>query len=507
MTALWMERRFRRRASVVLGLMLIAMALLVVDGCSTVLGIGDLPIDAGSDGTLADARVDSSVDAGCHPACSGSTPYCLSHTCVECKPNSVGCNAAGAPQECNAGGVWVPAPACGTSTPYCLGGACVQCTPTIDPPECIPEAGLKICDAGVFEVVGCPCANNECQAWPTGKMGDCRFDAGTVTRYDPGFVLDCKSLYIDVDAMVLFEPPEGGAPTPPAWSIIGVVDNATINGTIAGQVNALGTDSVVKVVVPASDGGPGETLTYTLVQAEGGAGGSAGWNCSGGADLYAEGGAPAFGNGGGGAAEAIYIGNGEALPQATSCPTSCGTGTAAEPGKKASLGAGGYGTPAYGQDSGAEGAPPYGEAGANSNAGASGGGGGSRGRHGGLVYMRVIGALSGTGSIILSGQSGGPGGLGVATNGGLISTSGTCIPPLGDVGVQTFSGGASGGGGAGGAGGVFLLSYPGDAGAFLARVVVAGGSGGSSPALGGNYDNQPGAPGAAGFVEAGPIPP
>jgi hypothetical protein len=158
--------------------------------------------------------------------------------------------------------------------------------PSVEPPSCVADAGLQICDAGITEVIACACANAECQFWPTGTMGDCHYDSGTLTRYAPGFVLDCKSLEIDVGATVAFEPdPDGGSvDAAPQWSVIGVVGSATVDGTIVALVNSLGQDTTAKVTVPSSDGGPGQTFTYTYVQAEGGAGGSTGWACSGAPD-------------------------------------------------------------------------------------------------------------------------------------------------------------------------------------------------------------------------------
>jgi hypothetical protein len=502
----------RARIGIGVGLALGAASLAAIDGCSSILGIGDLPIDAGADATA--MRDQGAPDTGaCVPACSGTTPYCLDHACVACKPSSVGCNAAGAPQECNSGGTWVPAPACGTSTPYCLSGACVQCLPSKDPPVCLPDGGLQFCDdAGLFAFNACTCTNNECQQWPTGKLGDCHYDAGTYTRYDPGVVLDCKSLEIDHGATVAFVTnPEGGAlDAAGAWTVIGVVGDAVINGSITSQEDSLGHDMTLKVQVPSADGGPGEVLVYTYVQAEGGAGGSAGWTCAG---NLAEGGAPHMGNGGGGGGGGLYVAVNENPPGSMSCPTTCAPVTGGEAGQPATQwmgGAGGY-CPDVPAEGGA-GAVVYGATGGSGAYGypgieyeGSGAGGGSRGRHGGLVYMRVLGTLSGEGGVDLSGQAGGPGGVGVPWGIAFIFSGGSC-----GSGVDTFyntTGGGSGGGGAGGAGGAFVLRYQGDASAFLSQVNVSAGGGGYQSVIGGNGDHQPGANGAPGLIEAGPVLP
>jgi hypothetical protein len=54
---------------------------------------------------------------------------------------------------------------------------------------------------------------------------------------------------------------------------------------------------------------------------------------------------------------------------------------------------------------------------------------------------------------------------------------------------------------------VFVLRYQGDASAFLAQVNVSAGPGGYQTAFSGNDDHQPGANGAPGLVEAGPVLP
>jgi hypothetical protein len=510
-----MVRKYRTRVGIAVGLALATGGLLALDGCGAILGIGDLPIDAGPDGT-ADATSDRKApdhhapDAGaCVPACSGATPYCLDRACVECKPSSVGCSAAGAPQQCNGGGTWMPSPACGASTPYCLSGLCVQCLPSKNPPVCLPDGGLQFCsDAGLFVDDPCPCTNDECQRWPTGKLGDCRYDAGTYTRYDPGVVLDCKSLEIDPGATVAFTGnPEGGSPDAAArWTVIGVLGDAVINGTIVSQEDSLGHDISAKVQVPSADGGPGEVIVYQLVQAEGGAGGSAAWSCYG----FADGGLAKFGNGGGGGG-GTYIQTGVPLnPGSTACGTPCSVTDAGGPGQNAkpwSGGGGGY-CPDVAADGGAGGLV-FGAAGGDgvgSSVG-SGGGGGARGKHGGLVYMRVLGTLSGAGSIDLSGQAGGAGGAGT----GYYFSDTTYPFGSGCNGYflvfLDYSGAGSGGGGGGGAGGAFVLRYQGDAGAFLTQVNVSGGPGGFQAFQGGNADNQAGENGAPGLIDAGPIPP
>jgi hypothetical protein len=399
----------------------------------------------------------------------------------------------------------VPSPACGSSTPFCLAGECVQCLPSTYVATCLPEAGgLEYCsEAGVITTNACPCANAECQAWPTGSMGACRYDAGTYTRYDPGTTLDCRSLVIDNDATVAFlvNPEAGVIDAGPAWTLIGVVSDAVINGMIVSQVDSLGKDMTVKASVPAGDGGRSEDISFTFVQAKGGAGGTSGWTCAG---NFSDGGLPAFGNGGGGGAGTQVLASGVMNAGPSSCATLCGTTTTGDPGQNAGRWRGGTGgaSPDALQPGG-DGGVVFGEAGsAGAGSPSSGGGGGSRGRHGGLLYLRVLGTVSGTGSVQLSGQAGGPGGPGAAFNATIGPACGG--PPFG---IENIIGGASGGGGAGGCGGAFVLRCPNDASAFLSQVDVSGGGGGFQSSPGGNNDQEAGANGPPGRVDAGPVPP
>jgi hypothetical protein len=135
-------------------------------------------------------------------------------------------------------------------------------------------------------------------------------------------------------------------------------------------------------------------------------------------------------------------------------------------------GAGATAYGATGQDGQSIGA--YGESG--------GGGGGFRGAHGCLLYMKVANGavLSGGGVIDLSGQNGGNGGAGSACSNN--NSPCNCATPC----HRIESGGGPGGGAAGGSGGSFELRYNGPSNIQLLQSVttgngihLAGGAGGN----------------------------
>jgi hypothetical protein len=249
--------------------------------------------------------------------------------------------------------------------------------------------------------------------------------------------------------------------TPSAWSIIGVSGNATINGTIL--VRDGGAGSTYSAATP-----DGTILTYTLLQSSGGTGGS-GYDGSGG---YPAGGTPLFGNGGAGSS----------LSSANSIPTDIPT----------------YLHGGSGDDTGYNNYPQgyavvYGNRGPDGTGSSpyfngdpwfySGAGGGTRGRHGGLLYLMVQGKLSGTGIIDASGEAGGAGGN---------SALGT-----------THSGGGGGGGGAGGSGGKIMVRYHTNLTAPTLTYLIAPGAGGP-PGSGVAISPTPGSSGVQGAVDVKP---
>lgn len=163
----------------------------------------------------------------------------------------------------------------------------------------------------------------------------------------------------------------------------------------------------------------------------------------------------------------------------------CDGSTPGKPGGAATETKGGDGTTTYnGVGKPGVGAGIYATGGAAGYSGA-GSGGGSRGRHGQALYLQVRGSISGSGSVLLSGQDGGNGG---ATQDGY--TGCNCA----FVGIWR---GGGGGGGAGGSGGALLVR-----GAALPDTIVVdvnGGSGGSGGIGGWCNPAAAGTPGGVGF--------
>jgi sulfatase modifying factor 1 len=98
------------------------------DGCSNATTI----VQCG-----ADLVTDSPVST-----CSGSSPACLSGTCVACSPEATQCSGNGV-ETCGTNGQWGSAVPCSATTPFCANGAC-----TATPPSCQASGnGLTNCGA------------------------------------------------------------------------------------------------------------------------------------------------------------------------------------------------------------------------------------------------------------------------------------------------------------------------------------------------------------------------
>jgi hypothetical protein len=296
-------------------------------------------------------------------------------------------------------------------------------------------------------------------AWPAGKLGDLTVFAGSPVTLNAGSTSDYGSITINAGAVLEVIP----ASDPTGWTYLGVAGDLTVNGTLlvhygehtGGTFSERGPDpsGVVGFLT-------GEAVSATIVQNQGGAGGLAGYTCPAYAGITLAGGAPSTGNGGGGGGsiEITYA-------ACTICTTSCAlcsapnmNGTVGSPATATQGGNGGIGftSPA---GSGGPGATSYDGDGGDGTACSScgpyvsggGGGGGFRGRHGGLLYLKVRGKIGGNGSIDIAGENGGAGGMGGPYRNVL---GGPC-----GGGYIDESGGGGGGGGAGGSGGKLVLRY------------------------------------------------
>jgi hypothetical protein len=453
--------------------------------CSAVLDIYSLPEDAGPDVTDAtrpdamDATKPDAMDATARHDAGSDSALDAAHEA------SVPCKAA------------------------CVDGGVLTCS----------DAGARVfmtCSGDTFcsadGGVGCR------EGWPFGAQS-CHVAAGQTWGVRVGSVVDCTSLVIDDGGVLELVPPDqwdgGGGNLVEAWTIIGVADAAVINGTITGQWVGNGQPLTVTGAAPGPGGqdGGGEPLSYTFPHTtQGGAGGTGGFACY--PPFQAPGGRPSNGNGGGGgggatgesAGNSAFCGFPVCIQAVTQLPTGFGPGL--EGGVAAPLvgGTGGTGkstdqaqtTSHPGPTAGGAGgtaAEPGG--GSGGSTGAGGGGGGFRGATGGLLYLRVRGHLSGSGSVVLAGATGGTGGAGGTFVGGVYEDlEGTNCT---EGGYAFASGGGGGGGGAGGAGGAFFLRYEADGGAVPLHVSVAGGAGGagggSVPSTGQGGSGEAGAPG------------
>jgi hypothetical protein len=237
-------------------------------------------------------------------------------------------------------------------------------------------------------------------AWPTGTDGPLNVPSGSVTL-PAGSVKNYSSINIAAGASLIIDNSGSGSP----WTIIGCLGNCVIDGSILAK-NGEHTGGTFTATAP-----DGRSLSYLIAQAAGGVGGNGGTGLS-----PQVGGASAFGNGGGGAGA---FGAGVAAITSKGGNGGPGTGLVVGIGANVYAGTGGAGG----------GGPHY-----------YGGGGGSRGRHGQGIYLSVLGNLSGSGLVDVSGGAGGGGGNG----------------PSGLIGGSSSGGG---GGAAGGSGGKVVLRY------------------------------------------------
>ena len=379
--------------------------------------------------------------------------------------------------------------------------------------------------------------------WPTGKDGDLILTNGATQTLaagggsGPGGAYDFRNINIDATSTLTL--------SGDGWVVIGASGNVNVDGTVDGTPHhAQLTDLAVNA--PANDGtANGEQLTYLVNQAPGGSGGGGSCTISYGYyDCGGGGGGPGGGGGGGNSQgnETCMAGGGGG-----GSSSGGGNGTSAGCGNVGSNGGASASAIAQGGASGTQGAGQgYGGAGNNlgvgvggggggggamdyhdvcydqctntccidilfahicgqfsfcgtSNcnphfcgnvfygSGGGGGGGGGPGLNGQPVYLKVLGSLTGSGTINLSGGPGGTGANGL------------------DDAYGYGGAGGGGGGGSGGSGGTLALRMAPKADGTPKPIPgtlafnFGGGAGGPGGA-GGNGYSGPGAPGAEGSV-------
>ena len=282
-----------------------------------------------------------------------------------------------------------------------------------------------------------------------------------------------------------------------AWTEIECLKNFICNGTIIARAGYSGqTTHNGGTFTRVSSMGLG-TLSYTIAQAVGGAGGKGGtYSSSHSSMIGGAGGAQANGIGGGGGGSAsVTKETGHAPAGAGGAGGSNGGGYSGRFGLgNSTLGAGGNGGTAnvsgvnYGSGKGGAGGGGGGGAGAGDSlvALAAGGGGGYKGRHGKGLAIKVWGVISGTGTINASGENGYAGGAGGA---GIRWGS----YPYG------CTGGGGGGGGAGGSGGKVVLRYKAGTPPTISVARGTGGAGGAGGTDTQTYHGVAGGSGSNGY--------
>lgn len=282
----------------------------------------------------------------------------------------------------------------------------------------------------------------------TGADGDLVITSGQTVDLAEGSVKQYSSINIASGGTLRITGTTG------AWTEIGCSGDCVINGQIIARA---GYDGQVThsggTFTKTSAFGLG-SLSYTITQANGGAGGVGDFSISGGAQSLGRGGGGGGGNGGVGG-------------------TNGGAGGVGYSGAAGGAG-GGLGNGSTGGNASVGGASGVGGAGASGGGGGGrfdfksatsvyggGGGGGYKGHHGKGLVLYVEGILSGTGSVAASGRagfSGGNSGTGQGTGGAFVSSGG-------------------GGGGAGGSGGSVVIRYRNSG--TLPALTVIGGTGGA----------------------------
>ena len=301
-------------------------------------------------------------------------------------------------------------------------------------------------------------------SWPTGTDGDLVIASGSTVTLSPGTLKNYRNLTVQSGGVL--EISDGGS-----WTMIGVSGNLIVDGTIR-SINSTHTGGTFNATAPNKLGVlSGESLSFSCSQNSGGNGGNSRQRGYGG-------GGTSSGNGGGGAGDDGGGGGASLTRGGDGGPTSGGAGSF------------GFGDP--GDNAGSRG----------------GGGGGFRGRHGGAIYLKVKGNISGSGSVNVNGSNGTAGGSGSGYNENYTyqcnphdvctqsDGKGTCL--AGETQYDTCTGtynwgGGGGGGGAGGSGGSIVIrsrqQLEGVQFYYGAGAGGGGGSGGNGAGGGGGASN------------------
>jgi hypothetical protein len=256
------------------------------------------------------------------------------------------------------------------------------------------------------------------KVWPFNAADSGNLTITSNTSIAGGRTLVYNNLTINAGVTLTILAANNSIPT-----IIGVKGTFTNNGTIVAN-NSTYTGTI------SSTAPDGTSLSYNILQAQGGYGGNEG-------GTSAFGGSGAGGYGGGGA-------GGSTLYSGTTYYV--GTNGYSNNGSSGGSHTGGNGNPGSGTSGGIGGGSEGGSGSTYSveSSGGGGGGGNKSNSHGQALYIRTN-ILAGSGSLILTGGNGFNGGAG-ADSSYVYS------------GYQPMGGGG-GGGGAGGSGGYYLLKY------------------------------------------------
>jgi hypothetical protein len=340
--------------------------------------------------------------------------------------------------------------------------------------------------------------------------------SGQTVQLTAGGVYDYARITVDANG-TLDIVTNGDPALATRWTYIGVAGDLVVNGTIRAKYGEHTGGGPFTELAPGPAGLPdGETVTASITQKAGGAGGRSGWTCANLPTTNLPGGSGASDGNGGGGAGAFLLDQGAC--GANACAAACGAclvvfDTANGAGNAGTTGVGGNGGNAPNQDRAGIGASAYGMPGGNGGTAfvanvwydSGGGGGGFRGRHGGLLYLKVRGQILGNGKIDAGGEAGTRGG-----SGGPGTVSG---PGQGNCGggYRHSSGAGGGGGGAGGSGGKIVLRYKQAPALPISNLVVAGAPGGQGgAALGGEPSaataaGSPGSQGQDGTKDVAPF--
>lgn len=303
--------------------------------------------------------------------------------------------------------------------------------------------------------------------WPQGADNDLIVESGETKSIAAGSIKDYNNVNIKSGGTLIIDGASSQDPT-----VIGVVNDFILNGTVVAQ--AVYDGGAKSISLPR-----GGSFSYTITQANGGAGGAGGkrWDSAlvGGAGGL---GTNGFGGGGGGGTGSTFsVTAGGAGGSGGAAGYSCGSSTLLTNGM-ITLGDGGNAAGAQVSGSGG------GSGGGNgctlmASSSGAGGGGGMKGKHGLGLYIQVRNSIKGNGTFIMSGQKG--------FNGG--NSSG---------GTRANGSGGAGGGGAGGSGGVLKIKASNNESNYTVNRLKGAGGIPGSVATPSTYNGNTGGYGSAG---------